>query len=773
MKKRFLKRMFSLALALVMIAGLTGCASPEGQYDNANKLLINGEYSEAAEAFASLGGFQDASQMTRYCRALAAAESGDYDTAVRTFASMEQFKDCYLLAPYYSARQQEALGVSETDPAKWYEAEGWIHCSEAVALYSGLPMFLDSDTRAAGCLELMYSNAQALADAGDYQAAAAVMTALGDYSDAENRAVYYTACLYEQNCDYPSAYSAFTGLDGFMDSPSRAKAVLATVYHTADTDKSAGKYDTAYQQFTWLAETAGDYSHENGAPAEQAKECARLQGEAMLAKETPDYAAAREWFALCGDYAPVDNPSAADHILQSWYLEGESLLNADEPDFAAVRAAFTNAGEYAPEGGASSAECILQSWYLEGESLMNADEPDFAAARAAFTNAGEYAPEGGASPAECILRCWYLEGESLMNTDEPDFEAARAAFTNAGEYAPVGGASSAECILQSWYLEGESLLNADEPDFAAARAAFTNAEEYAPEGGASPAECILRCWYLEGERLMNADEPDYAAARDAFTNAGEYQDAATRFSELCYLKGVEYSFGENPNYYAAILAFINAGDYEDSVSQRKSCQSSLLQVASVGDHVFFGNYEQDNNTENGQEPIEWLVLDKQGDRLLVISRYALDCQQYHNKWVYTTWANCTLRKWLNRTFLNTAFSEKEQEHIPTVTVNVLRNPEFGTHPGNKSQDTIFLLNIQEVQLYFPETEARVCQPTAYAAAQGAWHHKNGACWWWLRSPGYIPNRAAFIHYGGFNYIGLDVTYENAAVRPALWIDLNP
>ena len=641
MKKRFLKRMFSLALALVMIAGLTGCASPEGQYDNANKLLINGEYSEAAEAFASLGGFQDASQMTRYCRALAAAESGDYDTAVRTFASMEQFKDCYLLAPYYSARQQEALGVSETDPAKWYEAEGWIHCSEAVALYSGLPMFLDSDTRAAGCLELMYSNAQALADAGDYQAAAAVMTALGDYSDAENRAVYYTACLYEQNCDYPSAYSAFTGLDGFMDSPSRAKAVLATVYHTADTDKSAGKYDTAYQQFTWLAETAGDYSHENGAPAEQAKECARLQGEAMLAKETPDYAAAREWFALCGDYAPVDNPSAADHILQSWYLEGESLLNADEPDFAAVRAAFTNAGEYAPEGGAS------------------------------------------------------------------------------------------------------------------------------------PAECILRCWYLEGERLMNADEPDYAAARDAFTNAGEYQDAATRFSELCYLKGVEYSFGENPNYYAAILAFINAGDYEDSVSQRKSCQSSLLQVASVGDHVFFGNYEQDNNTENGQEPIEWLVLDKQGDRLLVISRYALDCQQYHNKWVYTTWANCTLRKWLNRTFLNTAFSEKEQEHIPTVTVNVLRNPEFGTHPGNKSQDTIFLLNIQEVQLYFPETEARVCQPTAYAAAQGAWHHKNGACWWWLRSPGYIPNRAAFIHYGGFNYIGLDVTYENAAVRPALWIDLNP
>lgn len=44
MKKNILKRIFALVLVMVMALGLTGCASPEGQYNAANKLLIKGEY---------------------------------------------------------------------------------------------------------------------------------------------------------------------------------------------------------------------------------------------------------------------------------------------------------------------------------------------------------------------------------------------------------------------------------------------------------------------------------------------------------------------------------------------------------------------------------------------------------------------------------------------------------------------------------------------------------------------------------------------------------
>ena len=44
----------------------------------------------------------------------------------------------------------------------------------------------------------------------------------------------------------------------------------------------------------------------------------------------------------------------------------------------------------------------------------------------------------------------------------------------------------------------------------------------------------------------------------------------------------------------------------------------------IGDVITFGKYEQDNKTSNGKEDIEWIILDRQGDKVLLISRMALD-----------------------------------------------------------------------------------------------------------------------------------------------------
>ena len=77
--------------------------------------------------------------------------------------------------------------------------------------------------------------------------------------------------------------------------------------------------------------------------------------------------------------------------------------------------------------------------------------------------------------------------------------------------------------------------------------------------------------------------------------------------------------------------------------------------ADVGSIVTFGHYEQDGNLDNGQEKIEWIVLDVQKERCLLLSRYCLDTKSYHSKGKNITWKDCTLRKWLNHDFLNTAF----------------------------------------------------------------------------------------------------------------------
>ena len=194
-----------------------------------------------------------------------------------------------------------------------------------------------------------------------------------------------------------------------------------------------------------------------------------------------------------------------------------------------------------------------------------------------------------------------------------------------------------------------------------------------------------------------------------------------------------------------------------------------IESLNVGDIFSFGLYEQDNNKSNGQEDIEWLVLAKEETRILVISKYALDCKQYNTSDTDVTWETCTLRKWLNNDFLGAAFSADEKAMFPTVTISSYNN----TNPGNATQDQVFLLSITEANKYFSSDGARQCKPTDYAVANGALESDNGNCWWWLRSPGISDNNAVFVYFDGdVSGRGSCVNYSEVAVRPALWIDWN-
>ena len=85
--------------------------------------------------------------------------------------------------------------------------------------------------------------------------------------------------------------------------------------------------------------------------------------------------------------------------------------------------------------------------------------------------------------------------------------------------------------------------------------------------------------------------------------------------------------------------------------------------ANVGDVVEFGNYEQDNNTSNGKEVIEWIVLEKKENKILVLSKHGLDAKQYHSRGANITWEQSEIRRWLNEEFTNNAFSSSEQSKL--------------------------------------------------------------------------------------------------------------
>ena len=228
---------------------------------------------------------------------------------------------------------------------------------------------------------------------------------------------------------------------------------------------------------------------------------------------------------------------------------------------------------------------------------------------------------------------------------------------------------------------------------------------------------------------------------------------------------------ENGDIINAYESLIALNGYKDSAEKAKGIFPVYqLKTATVGDSVYFGAYEQDNNKSNGDEDIEWLVLAKDGNKALLISRYALDCQNYNASWTDVTWETCSLRKWLNGTFINDAFSSEEQNRIMNTTVTADKNPSYSTSPGNNTTDKVFLLSITEVNKYFSSGSVRQCQCTAYCYEQGP--YKVGNCWWWLRSPGYSTDHAAGVDDdGSVDDYGYDAYFVNAAVRPALWIDL--
>ena len=215
-------------------------------------------------------------------------------------------------------------------------------------------------------------------------------------------------------------------------------------------------------------------------------------------------------------------------------------------------------------------------------------------------------------------------------------------------------------------------------------------------------------------------------------------------------------------------------------------------------YLIFGSYEQDNNLENGPEPIEWFVLKEEDGRALVLSRYALALMKYHHTIAIdssVTWETWESRAWLNGEFLETAFSKAELERIPTVTVETPmvhdHDPGFDNVPVNDTEDKLFLLSMQEASRYLKGGRVRRCQPTAYAIAgyvaemgkewSGIWRREEyrGNCQWYLRSQGGFPGSAMIVDVNGrMGYMSEGHLHNTKydfmhGIRPAMWIDLTP
>ena len=204
---------------------------------------------------------------------------------------------------------------------------------------------------------------------------------------------------------------------------------------------------------------------------------------------------------------------------------------------------------------------------------------------------------------------------------------------------------------------------------------------------------------------------------------------------------------------------------------------ALGRDAAVGDVVLFGACEQDNVETDGKEPIEWIVLDRQGDDALLVSRLALDACRLQNRYEPTSWETCTLRAWLNGVLLDRMFGAEEQAALLPCGIA----PTEGTDPAyaDTAEDLVFLLSADEAERCFDSDEARACRPTAVTNAHGAdtiyqYPEFGITVDWWTRSLEPDWKMAGATSVWGNGHVdtewGTNVAVVNG-IRPAVRVDL--
>lgn len=193
--------------------------------------------------------------------------------------------------------------------------------------------------------------------------------------------------------------------------------------------------------------------------------------------------------------------------------------------------------------------------------------------------------------------------------------------------------------------------------------------------------------------------------------------------------------------------------------------------AEKGESVIFGSFVQEASGL-GKTGLNWRVLDKDKDRLLLLSEKCIEAKPFnYDKDTDITWEDCSLRKWLNGAFINTAFNEDERKCIIRSELRNEANGEYYTAAGNNTDDSVFILSIAEAEKYFDGNGSRIAMPTEQVSLQLE-SEGGGGIRWWLRTPGYYQYRAAVVlEDGRIDYDGYSASRGNLAVRPAIWVSV--
>lgn len=273
----------------------------------------------------------------------------------------------------------------------------------------------------------------------------------------------------------------------------------------------------------------------------------------------------------------------------------------------------------------------------------------------------------------------------------------------------------------------------------------------------SEERCVEAQQHLQyAKALKYMQQESYSWAEDAFAALGDFRDSAQK-AEECRAILWQYYYDravkelEKNDYIRAYELLRNARGYapaDELLANDPRVQTGREQALEVGQKVRLGEYRR-STRENTWYGVDWIILARDEDRALLLSEVALDRQPWHNTPEMVSWAESSLRAWLNDACLNALFNEEEQTCIlPTELEG--------------STDRLFLLSVEEWEKYADRVEG-TCEATLYARGEDSGAVVSYITAWLLRDPALAKR---------YMTEDLTPTDEGYYIRPAMWVTLD-
>ena len=751
-------------------------AEYEALYTSASTERTNGNYDEAYNAFVALGAYSDASTQANE----SLYQKGQ---ALQSEGKLKEAEEVYTLIPTYE-------GIDQTiDTLRIEIAENAIaqkNYAEALSYF-----LLAEQTDAVK--QSIYTLAQTAYDAKTFAVATKAYQALGAYELSISKlpiAHYAWANQLFENTKFLEAKAQFELLGS--DYTDVADRIVECDYQYANAIMTSGDYATAQGLFADLA----DYKDSDT----KRKEC--IYQQAKLAQNNADYSAAETLYDSIQGY----KDSTTQHKA-CIYAQAEAYNT--NGDYLAAASRYAEIADYL-----DSATKTLTATKTEADKLFNAG--DYAGAETIYANIKTH-ENSESQYKECRLR----QGKALIaiedytgalvfveNLAHGDSEILAAQCYDALAYQTLSTGDVEKAVRL--YAKALIYPGVQETLFGMAKDfASTNQNKQAIEtlwalGDYAPAKELLAelaTSLSQNDNLADALVAYCVLEEDANITALMYNSTTaqlqdtlasyTIFSQGDFSKQVQYGYakallvsGNATEAYSIFLSIADYKDFDDLLATDENLQAVAATATAaaralymeIGNIITYGHYEQDGNTSNGKEPIEWIVVDynETTAESTLVAKWLLDDQEYHDYTPYPTWAKSDIRAWLNDAFLHDAFTNEEQKAIIKSNIST---PDYWRHEGGAdTEDYIYLLSREEAMQYFPTEKSRMAAPTPYAVDMGGSQSDDyfvdgeGCGWWWLRSPSHGSNSASYVSADGS--IGLDFVIFGGGIRPAFKLHLD-